>query len=312
MEYVVTGTWFINDINFADGKIIRGLMGGSGLFAYCGLLQYTDKSLFLGAAGSDFDASFGEWMARNKISREGLVFYDNPTTLATMYYEPDGRWHEEFQFGPIELGYDISYSGPVVIKKMDDIFSQRKTKGVYYSYHIFSRLNAVLREMRKKYGFKSMIEFVTEDCVPKNYAKIVDEILPDNDSYSLNRPESFSLFSVDSEEAAIEKMIALGKPCFYRVGSKGSYMVMDGKAVFVPTEHLVPKEEEVDVTGCGNCSTAAAFWAFCEGYSQGQIAAIANIAASYNVQQYGPYLNFDTQVRETALRQALELAKPYT
>ena len=73
----------------------------------------------------------------------------------------------------------------------------------------------------------------------------------------------------------------------------------------------MPPEAEVDPTGCGNCSTAAAMWAYCEGYDLRQIASIANVAAAYNVQQFGPYPTFNSKTRKVSLEKALELAKKY-
>jgi sugar/nucleoside kinase (ribokinase family) len=309
MEYIVTGTWFVNDINFAGGEKIQGIMGGSGLFAYCGMLQYTEKALFLGAVGNDAEKWFGPWMNSNNIARDGLVYYNKPTTLATMYYESNGEWHEDFQHGPLELGFDINYfSSPVMRDKMNEILSRGKAKGLYVSAGMGSDVLVYLMNMREKYGFKLMLELFTQECIPEFTDQFAEKILPHLDIYSLNQPESFSFFSVKTEDAAVKKIMELEKPCFYRVGEKGSYMIKNGEAAFMSAGHLVPRENEVDATGCGNCSTAAAHWAFCEGYAPKQIASIANIAAAYNVLQHGPYLQFDGPARKKALSLALELA----
>ena len=83
------------------------------------------------------------------------------------------------------------------------------------------------------------------------------------DYYSLNRPESFDLFGVKTEEAAIEKMQQIGVPCFYRVGKRGAYFIKDGEVAFEPSVELGP---QMDPTGCGNSSTAACFAAMCKGW----------------------------------------------
>ena len=85
MEYVAIGTLFVNDINFADGQKKSGIIGGGGLFAFCGMLQYTDKALLLAGVGNDLEKEFGRWLNHNNVSREGLVIYNNHATLATMF-----------------------------------------------------------------------------------------------------------------------------------------------------------------------------------------------------------------------------------
>jgi sugar/nucleoside kinase (ribokinase family) len=59
--------------------------------------------------------------------------------------------------------------------------------------------------------------------------------------------------------------------------------------------------EIIDTTGCGNCSTAAALAGFCEGYEPEKIARMGNIAAAYNLLQYGPY-PYVVKIRDEALK----------
>ena len=118
------------------------------------------------------------------------------------------------------------------------------------------------------------------------------------DIYSLNLPEAMSLFQADGEEAAIRAILELGTPCFFRVGKRGSYMIQDGKATFEPSLTVGPI---VDATGCGNVSTAAALFGWCEGFPPQVTARLANISAAYNLLQYGPYPAATKQVREEAM-----------
>ena len=56
----------------------------------------------------------------------------------------------------------------------------------------------------------------------------------------------------------------------------------------------------VDPTGCGNVSTAAALYGWCEGYEPKKIARLANISAAYNLLQYGPCPKVDAAMRRHA------------
>ena len=90
----------------------------------------------------------------------------------------------------------------------------------------------------------------------------------------------------------------------FRVGEKGLYTIAEGRHWFVPS---VGSETAVDPTGCGNCSTGASLYAFCEGYDPLMIGVMANVAAAYNVRQYGPYPLFDEKARLEALKMSEEL-----
>ena len=115
--------------------------------------------------------------------------------------------------------------------------------------------------------------------------------------YSINYPEARSLFHVETEEEAVQKIKELKVPCFFRVGSKGSYMIAEGKAEFAAS---LTVGQIVDPTGCGNCSTAAAMYGWCEGNSLYQTAVMANISAAYNLLQYGPHPAITKEVQGQA------------
>ena len=111
------------------------------------------------------------------------------------------------------------------------------------------------------------------------------------DLFSTNKPESFEIFGVSTVEEAIARYQALGMPVYYRVGTKGAYMIEGTEVAYVPMISLVPHEQEIDPTGCGNSSTAAAMWAYCEGFDLLKSCIVGNVVAAYNVRQYGPYPN---------------------
>ena len=67
------------------------------------------------------------------------------------------------------------------------------------------------------------------------------------------------------------------------------------------------RDNEVDPTGCGNISTAAAMWAFFEGYDPLRICIWAAICAGYNALQYGPYPRMDAETRAEAQKLMEEL-----
>ena len=69
----------------------------------------------------------------------------------------------------------------------------------------------------------------------------------------------------------------------------------------------VPADQEIDPTGCGNTSTGAVMWAWFEGYDPLMTCVIGNVVASYNVRQYGPFLDMSEDIRKEMLAKAQEI-----
>ena len=137
------------------------------------------------------------------------------------------------------------------------------------------------------------------------------ETISHSDYYSFNRPESFRLFETDSEEKVIANIREIGKPCFYRVGPKGAYMLTADEGYFVPSVVLPTRDGDVDPTGCGNSSTAAAMWALVEGKDPLTVCITGNITAGFNAIQYGPHPDLTGRSRERAYQLVSELYEKY-
>ena len=307
MKYLAIGSLFVNNINFADGTQIKGIMGGGGFFAYTGILQYTSDCAFVAGTGTDFEKWFGEYYDRNHLSRAGLVPYDDLTTNANMQYEPDGQWHEVFVHGPIYEKQEAFYH-----KLLDRVEELAPTgvKGIYLCVSVHSKdLWKRIAHIREKYGIKIMSELSTVECVAELLDKTKEVIINNTDFYSLNKPESFTLFGVDTVEDAIKEIQELGKPCFYRVGEAGAYVVTEDEAVYAKGLDFSTDKDKVDPTGCGNCSTGASMWALCEGYSLREVGYLSNVAAAYNALQSGPYPDYSEEARQRAFSKVKEIVE---
>ena len=149
-----------------------------------------------------------------------------------------------------------------------------------------------------------MSELFTSETHDPALQETVFDLIRQVDIYSLNLPESMALFGTENEEESVKAIIDFGKPCFFRVGIKGSYMIQDGAAWFAPS---VESETSVDPTGCGNCSTGAAMYGFAEGYHPLLTAYLANVAAGVNARQYGPFPHYSDEVKKWMREQAEEL-----
>ncbi len=297
MKYLSVGTLIVNNVHFVDGSKIENILGG-GLFAHCGLLQYSDSSLMVMSAGLDYEKYFGKWMSDNNVSSDGIVIRGEWTMNTNLQYFEDGKWEEVSIHGK---EYSIRAFGVNYIFANDiEKYIADDTKGIYIYGDIDKAFFDFIGDIRKKYGVKVMEELPTRECSAENYDRFKEYVLPNVDIYSLNKPESFALFSVETVEEAIDVIKELGVPCYYRVGKKGAYMIMNGEAAFMPSVAVRTKEEEIDPTGCGNSSTATALVGFCEGEEPLMIAAMAAVTAGHMVLQNGPYPSYKDEDRARA------------
>lgn len=85
-----------------------------------------------------------------------------------------------------------------------------------------------LQAIRSKTDAKIMWEIPTSAAMTESRHQKVIECIKKADIYSVNYPEAKCLFQIETEEEAVQKIIELGIPCFFRTGSRGSYM-LDGK-----------------------------------------------------------------------------------
>lgn len=301
-KYLITGSVIVNDMHYPDGSKATGFLGGS-LYTVNGILPYTEDLLFVSAAGPDFDDLYGDYFRRNHLSAEGIEIAFPRTHYTYLEYSPSGEWVEhsiygkefEEKYGLFPLArseYVLKHGGPDV-------------KGIYFESASIEPVWDDLPAMRQKCPNASiMIEISTEEVHDPALRGSVLDLIRKTDIYSINRPESMLLFGTNSEEESIQKIIEFGKPCFFRVGKKGSYMIQDGRAWFAPS---VESGTSVDSTGCGNCSTGAAMYGFCEGYHPLLTACLANVAAGVNARQFGPFPHYTDEVKAEMRRTAEEL-----
>jgi len=299
LTYLITGCTLLNDLVYADGSTAEGYLGGA-IYTVNGIKPFCDDLLFVTTAGPDFDDYFGDYYRRNKLSTEGVQFVLPKTQHNILEYQADGRWHEYSKFGEAfekEWGPKALIQASYVIQHSNDA-----TRGIYFESGVRESVWNGLAGIRKAApNAKIMWEIPTLDIDKPDLKKEVGELIEKVDIYSLNLPESKTYFGTDSEERSIEAIIDLGKPCFFRVGAKGAYMIEDGRAWFAPSFDL---DKSVDPTGCGNCSTGSALYGYCEGLHPLRSVILANLAASLNAMQYGPYPLFTDELRARILETA--------
>lgn len=303
MEYLVGGYTMLNDIVFADGSSISDQLGGS-VFSAAGIKLWRDSVAYIGAAGEDFDRHYGPFFQANGI-RTAVAKRFPHTLHYIMKYEGDGSWREFCKHGD-------EYEEEAMAKSMltPGMFAEccdEKTKGIYLEASLNTDIVNHFAELKAMMpAGKLMWEIATGDLTNPERKERVLSLIGQTDIYSINFNEAKSFFGIETEEEAIDAILKLNKPCFFRAGTKGAYQVQDGKATFLPS---VGAENSVDATGCGNCSTAAALIGFAEGLPPEETLAMANISAGYNARQYGPWPLVNGEVRREAAEKLEKILK---
>lgn len=293
MEYIVAGYTMVNDVNFADGSSVKGFLGGSA-FSVAGIKMWRDSVGYVGVAGEDFKATHGDFYEKNNIALNVEERFPNTLYYVLDYFD-DGSWKETCLGGEEyeDMVYEKSRFGADAFAKL----AGEDTKGIYIEATLntqivyeFDKLKAMIP------NGKIMWEIFTSELVPEKYDKVV-ELIGHVDYFSMNFNEAKTFFEVETLEEAIERIKALGKPCFFRCGTAGAYIVTPDETTFLGA---IGVSDCVDETGCGNCSTATSLIGLCEGLTAKETLAMANISAMYNTKQYGPWPYTDAEVRAEA------------
>lgn len=305
MDYIVTGLNMM-DVNIVDGKKMRPAIGGISVYGYAGMRPFTDQIAFVARVGADFRQYYDPWFTDNHISTDGIRVVSDQTPYDIITYSADGpidAW--EFFTGDWK---DANYWRP----KGEDLLPviDEATKGFYISCgpepeDVWPTLFHL--KQNKKYPFKIMWEPNGINTYPDKREATL-ELLKKIEMASFSLVEGLRIFGRSDEEDLLSFL--KDQPCeliLLRVGARGLYTIHDGKIVFIPSAPLPPGSKVVDPTGCGNASTAAACYAWCEGNDMIMTGIMANVASSYNLRQTGPYPVFTQKDMDEATQLARTL-----
>ena len=301
-EYIVAGISIINDILYLDGSRKDNRLGGCAIFAYGGIGLYTDSILFLSSGGDDFFDAYGAYFEENGISKEGIYLTMPHTHHTLLKYEKDGTWNETSIHGEDYFALQ-NENCRTSLEKLKP-FLNKETKGLYLDSAAGEKIFEEIEEIRRLApAMKIMWEPPTFSSKDPSKHEIVLNDLKKVDFYSMNLDEASAFFGASSRDEAVAEIMDLNIPCFLREGENGSSWIEEGKIVSL---RACDPEKAVDVTGCGNCSTAAALYAVCEGKHPEDIVLYANIAAGLCARHEGP-----APIRKARQERAYEQLKEF-
>ncbi|MEH7236414.1 carbohydrate kinase family protein [Bacillus sp. JJ1562] len=306
LQYVVTGNVMIDNVYFSDGTVNKNQLGGPSVFAYTGVSLWTDDALLVCNVGRDFYDYFDDWVRQNEICTSGIVIKaDHCNTCHLEYYE-DGTYGDRGLITGDRFWENLG-SLKTTPEDIEKFTMDGNVKGIYIAQNCDSVFWNKLGEMKQRDKFKIMWEIEAPFATKKYMDKIL-HALTFTDIFSINLQEAQKLTEAESEEKIIEQLKQLPVDMIlFRVGERGLYTIHTGESYFHPS---VKVDKVIDPTGCGNTSTGAALYAYCEYRDPIKVGIMANVAAAMNLRQYGVIP--DTKVlRSDALEQVERLYKNY-
>jgi sugar/nucleoside kinase (ribokinase family) len=298
MSYIIAGCSIIDHIVSADGSRSAAQLGGS-LYALTGIKPYCDDVLLVTTAGPDFADSYGAYYRTNDLSFAGVHHVLPYTQRNILTYQPDGRWHETSAHG---ADFVSRYSQLTPIRAAQIVpHCSPATRGIYLEASVTESVWPDLHLLRSAAPHAVIMwEVPCADAEDSDRYHLVRDMVKNVDIFSINLPEAQAVYGTQSEAETVACLQTLRTPCFFRVGTRGAYMIHSGRAWYAPAVDL---DTSVDPTGCGNCSTGAALYGYAEGLHPLRTVITANLAAGLNAQQHGPYPHYTPELRACLLAQ---------
>lgn len=309
IEYLACGNIMSDRIEDKNGNYSEWNMGGPAFYALSGMRTWTKNCKLVCATGADYRDSYGKWMEENGVTQESVRVELEHYSRFTLKYQSDGSFGAVPSFSMESLGFLKTHADDI-----DRAATGYPIKGMYMAHNLDRIVWENLSRVKQKHNFKIMWEI--EYAAPYRKAQglsrreVMDKILriiEIPDAWSLNSNEAGDLFDLDKndDEGIINELQKLPIDfTFYRVGERGSYAVTKTNAYFCPV--IQPFGASVDPTGCGNCSTGAAAYAYFSGEHPAMVAAMANVAAGFNAAQRGPFRQHTPQTMALAKKLADE------
>ena len=294
MDYIVAGYTMLNDLHYPDGRSLIGYPGGS-YYSAAGIKLWRDSVAYVGTAGEDFEHYYGEFFRSNNIRTQMNICLEK-TLYYVLQYGSDGHWDEKCKYGQEyeKMAQDIGRITPEMFKPL----CSADTKGIYLEASLSAKIVDNFEQLKSLMPNGALMWEINGDDLKNPQAKErILELIDKVDIYSINMNEAKNFFHTNDENEIVERMQAIGKPCFFRLSTDGACLLTRDNVVFVPS---VDVDKSVDATGCGNCSTAASLVGWAEGLPGEQTVAMANIAAAYNARQIGPWPVADEATRSEA------------
>ena len=291
---LIHGGILIDDLTFADGQAMSGVLGGAALHAVAGAALWADDVLLIGGVGEDANESILPWMHSSGLSTGYLHVEGKFTPRNIFIYQHDGSRTETPAFGPDHFARLQPGPNELAARLPD-------ARGAYVFHNADPSFWTPVLQAVQYWSGSLLWEISAESCAPGNRAAIA-AIACKLAGFSLNLQEAVEIFGDKPRCELVEDVRALGAGVtFLRCGAGGSLVIWAQEAVAVQAYSA----SIVDVTGAGNAYGGGALAGLATGVSPVCAARMGAISASLAIGQHGLFLPRNVNVR-TAARSLLD------
>ena len=277
--YAVLGHLIIDDLVFADGSEVRGMLGGAGLYAALGAALVGERPAGLvSGVGRDLSRTALDRIAARRISTAGLTVAGEHTPRSRVVYDDDGARTETPLLGPVHFR-------AMAPRAADIPAAWDSLRGVYLFAGTDPRDWEHVTAYAEATGCRLLWEIAADVCVPEHF-DAVRALLGHVDIFSVNLAEARALCALTEPEDCVATLLKAGAARVgLRMGAAGA-LVADGREVW----HIgaAPSGPVADPTGAGNCHSGALLAAFADTGDLEHTGRRAAAAASFAIEQHGP------------------------
>jgi sugar/nucleoside kinase (ribokinase family) len=286
---LICGAVLIDDLVFADGRALDGVLGGAAFYALSGAALWDDDVVLLRGAGADAEQRIVPWMRRAGLSVARLRLDGLYTPRNILIYRDDGGRTETPAFGPDHLQRLQPQGGDLAAALVG-------ARGAYVFHDVDAAFWTPVIAARRAQGAILLWELSSDICGPGHLAAVA-AVASQVDALSINLEETRGLFGDLPMPALIAGLRGLGAPAaFLRCGPAGSVVITPDEAVRVPA----CPGAVVDVTGAGNAYGGGALAGLAAGAGALNAAQMGAVAAQLTIAQHGPFAPREAAVRAHA------------
>ncbi len=286
---LVCGAILIDDLAFADGRVLDGVLGGAAIYALAGAALWDDEVVLVSGGGQDAETRVLPWMRDAGLADTGLRLEGPFTPRNILVYRADGTRTETPAFGPDHFAR-LQPCAAEVARALAG------ARGAYVFHDADKAFWSKVVAAARANGALLLWEISSDICAQSRLPEIA-AVAARVDALSINLEESRGLFGDLPMAGLVRGLRGLGAPAtFLRCGEEGSFVVTPGDVVQLPAWPAEP----VDVTGAGNAYGGGALAGLAAGAGPVRAGQMGAVAARLTLAQHGPFAPRDGAVRARA------------
>jgi len=280
MDFIAFGI-ILDDIEFADGRAARGVLGGGGPQTAFGMRLWSERVGLAAKVGADLPAEARGWLESAGIETTGVFTTPWPTLRAVQRLDAEGQRRHEW-LSPVEA------IGPQLSRAAGDLpQSYRAARGFHVGLHPDEPDLAFLAGLRALGGLVSVEPFRRAARRPTPEA--LRALLEVCDIFSPNVTGAESLVGPGAPDVLVRRLVEAGaRVVALRMGAAGSLVYApDSQGEYVLNHIPALPVDVVDPVGAGNAYGGAFLTGWADTRDPLEAGLRGAVAASFVLEQVG-------------------------